>query len=194
MKNKDMEEKEENTGIQVCCWLCKRGFIESIEEFNVKVLSNKYTNDDIKSRYEKGKKEFFPLGTDKYVKFWIANVKNGAYSMSGHAEADVLILLCPVCNGLLESLLDEINENDEKNEELYKYKELGLTISQSDDAWNYLSTMQSDLTDGKSTGVQLKKLFEDSYLTFWQKIYIAYIFGRIEDKHSELQEIKTDSE
>lgn len=74
----------------------------------------------------------------------------------------------------------------------YKSKELELTIEQSDTAWDYISGMQSDITE-KSTGKQLRELFKNTDLTLGQKIYIAYIFGRTEDRYRELREIHSDS-
>ena len=52
-------------------------------------------------------------------------------------------------------------------DDVSKYEELGLTVDQSDEAWDYLSEMQSGL-DKKSDGEQLKKLFNDDHLTFGQ--------------------------
>lgn len=91
-----MEEKIENIeDKQEKCWICKRGFVEALEEFNKKVLSNKYVDDNIKSRYEKGKKEFFPLyPAGNYVEFILAEVEG------------------PVCCGLLESLSLDIDMED----------------------------------------------------------------------------------
>ena len=95
-ENKDMEEEK--------CWICKRGFVDALEEFNKKVLSDTCLDDNVKSRYEKGKKEFFPFTTDKFVEFLLADVKGSGYSMSGKTLGDIFIWLCPVCSALLESL------------------------------------------------------------------------------------------
>ena len=84
-ENKDMEEEK--------CWICKRGFVDALEEFNKKMLSNIYIDDNIKSRYEKGKKEFFPFTTDKFVEFLLADVKGSTYSLSGKVVGDVFIWL-----------------------------------------------------------------------------------------------------
>lgn len=100
-----MKEKENKENIEEeKCWICKRGFEDVIEEFNNRVLSNTDVDDNIKSMYIKGKKEFFPSATDKYVEFWLADVKDDRYSMSGKAVGNVFIWLCPICCGLLESL------------------------------------------------------------------------------------------
>lgn len=74
----------------------------------------------------------------------------------------------------------------------YKSEELELTVEQSDIAWNYISDMQSDITE-KSAGKQLRELFKNTDLTLGQKIYIAYIFGRTEDRYRELRKIHSDS-
>lgn len=100
-------EKEEN---ETVCWICKRGLIESIEEFNKIILASPYIGDEIKSEYKKGKKEFFPLVTDKFVKFLFADVDKQRYSMSGRVLQDVHIPLCPICGGLLESLIEDEEE------------------------------------------------------------------------------------
>ncbi len=101
-----MEGNKENKGDieEEKCWICKRGFVDALEEFNNKVISNKYIDDDVKSRYEKGKKEFFPIATDKFVEFLLADVDDSRYSLSGKVVGDIFIWLCPVCSGLLESL------------------------------------------------------------------------------------------
>lgn len=101
-----MEGNKENKGDieEEKCWICKRGFVDALEEFNNKVISNKYIDDDVKSRYEKGKKEFFPSATDKFVEFLLADVDDSRYSLSGKVVGDIFIWLCPVCSGLLESL------------------------------------------------------------------------------------------
>ncbi len=74
----------------------------------------------------------------------------------------------------------------------YKSEELELTVEQSDAAWDYISGMQSDITE-KSAGKQLRELFKNTDLTLGQKIYIAYIFGRTEDRYRELRKIHSDS-
>lgn len=101
-ENKEYIEEEK-------CWICKRGFVDALEEFNKKVLSNMYVDDNVKSRYEKGKKEFFPFATDKIVEFLLADIEDNRYSMSGKAVGDIFIWLCPVCSGLLESLSSDID-------------------------------------------------------------------------------------
>lgn len=63
-------------------------------------------------------------------------------------------------------------------EKILKYEELGLTESQNSEALDYLSKMRSDLGK-KPDGEQLRKLFDRKYLTFGEKFYIAYLFGRI---------------
>ena len=100
-------EKEE---VNQTCWICKRGFVESIEEFNKMILTSPYIEDEIKSKYEKGKKEFFPFVTDKFVKFLLADVNDEKYSMTGRILHDVQIVLCPVCGGFLDSLVEDIDE------------------------------------------------------------------------------------
>ena len=65
-----MKENKENKEEQAECWICKRGFTEALDEFNKRVLSSKYLDEDVKSRYEKGKKEFFPF-TMPYSVSWI---------------------------------------------------------------------------------------------------------------------------
>lgn len=74
-----------------------------------------------------------------------------------------------------------------------KYEELGLTVDQKDKAWNYISEMQFN-TDEKTDGEQLKKLLDDDHFTFVQKLYIAYLFGRVKDKWEELMSIEADAE
>jgi hypothetical protein len=113
-----MEGNKEDIEEEIC-WICKRRFVNALEEFNKKVLSNIYVDDNIKSRYEKGKKEFFPFTTDKFVEFLTADVKGDRYSMSGKVVGDVFIWLCPVCSGLLESLSSNIDmENIVTKEDL----------------------------------------------------------------------------
>lgn len=110
-----MEEKKENKEDieeQEKCWICKRGFAEALEEFNNKILTNIHVDDRLKSRYEKGKNEFFPSTTDKNVEFLLADVKDNIYSMSGKSVGDIIIKLCPVCSGLLESLSSDIDIDD----------------------------------------------------------------------------------
>lgn len=106
MDENENNEKEEK------CWICKREFSDALEEFNKKVLSNNEIDDNIKSRYEKGKKEFFPFATDKLVEFVLADVKGSMYSLSGKVVGDLFIWLCPVCSGLLESLSSDIDMDD----------------------------------------------------------------------------------
>ncbi len=114
-KGDKMEENKE----EEICWICKRRFVDAMEEFNKKVLSNMYVGENIKSRYVKGKKEFFPLTTDKFVEFLLADLKDDRYSMSGKVVGGVFIWLCPVCGGLLESLSSTIDmENIVTKEDL----------------------------------------------------------------------------
>jgi hypothetical protein len=65
-----------------------------------------------------------------------------------------------------------------------RYDLFELTEEQRKDAWNYISDMQSDINE-KAALEQLGELFKNPDLTMGQKIYIAYIFGRIEDKYRE---------
>ena len=69
------------------------------------------------------------------------------------------------------------------------FEELELSQDQSNGAWDYLSDMQSDITE-KSTCEQLRKLFKNADLTLGQKIYIAYIFGRTEYIYREIHKIE----
>lgn len=78
-------------------------------------------------------------------------------------------------------------------EEDCKFGELGLTEEQRDRAWDYISGMQSDINE-KLAGKQLGELFKDSDLTLGEKIYIAYIFGRTEDRYRKLREIEYDAQ
>jgi hypothetical protein len=48
--------------------------------------------------------------------------------------------------------------------------------------------------DEKSSGELLKKLLDEKHLTFGQKFYMAYIFGRLEDKWIEYLDIQNDAE
>lgn len=109
-----MEGNKENNGDieEEKCWICKRGFVDALEEFNKKVISNKYTDDNVKSRYKKGKKEFFPFTTDKTVEFLLADVEDNRYGLSGVVLGDIFIWLCPVCSGLLESISPIIDIED----------------------------------------------------------------------------------
>lgn len=109
-----MEGKKENKEDieEEKCWICKRGFVDALEEFNKKVLANMDLDDNVKSRYEKGKKEFFPFTTDKIVEFLLADVNSSRYSLSGKVMGDIYIWLCPVCSGLLESLSSKIDMED----------------------------------------------------------------------------------
>ena len=63
-------------------------------------------------------------------------------------------------------------------EKILKYEELGLTEDQNSEALDYLSKMESNLGE-KSDGEQLRKLFNRKYLTFGEKFYIAFLFGRV---------------
>ena len=92
------------------CWICKRDMYESIREFNKIILSNPDISDEIKSKYEKGKKEFFPSVSDKFIRFLLADVNGEGYSMSEKTLHDVHISLCPVCGGILESLIEDAEE------------------------------------------------------------------------------------
>lgn len=74
----------------------------------------------------------------------------------------------------------------------YNYEELELTENQCDNVWDAISQMQADM-DKKTDGEQLKDLLKDEELTIGEKIYIAYIFGRVEDKWCEYQEIIDDA-
>ena len=73
-----------------------------------------------------------------------------------------------------------------------KYEEIGLTEDEKEDSWDYLSGMQSDL-DEKSSGELLRKLFDEKHLTFGQKFYIAYIFGRLEENWTKNIDIEIDA-
>ena len=108
-----MKENKENKEEQAECWICKRGFTEALDEFNKRVLSSKYLDEDVKSRYEKGKKEFFPsAAADNFVEFVLANVQVNGLSLSGKVEGEIFIWLCPVCSGLLESISSFIDMDD----------------------------------------------------------------------------------
>lgn len=63
-------------------------------------------------------------------------------------------------------------------EKISTYKAFGLTDEQNSEVLDYLSKMQSDIGI-KPDGEQLIKLFDRKYLTFGEKFYIAYLFGRI---------------
>ncbi len=109
----DIENVEDNENIEEeKCWICGRGFTEALEIFNKKVLSSKYIDESVKSKYEKGKKEFFPSSMDQYINVLLADIKEDKYSLSGDAIGDLYIWLCPVCSGLLESLSIHINIED----------------------------------------------------------------------------------
>ncbi len=108
-ENKDIQNNIEEAN----CWICKRGFDDAIEEFNKRVLSNKFVDDEVKSGYEKGKKEFFPLTAGNYLEFELADIEeDGSYSTSGKVLGEIFIWLCPVCSGLLESLSQNIDLED----------------------------------------------------------------------------------
>lgn len=92
------------------CWICKRGRVEALEEFNKKVISNKYIDKSVASKYEKGKKEFFPSFEDQYVDVVLADVKGNRHD--GEVVGSIIITLCPVCSGLLESLSQNIDIED----------------------------------------------------------------------------------
>ncbi len=85
-----------------------------------------------------------------------------------------------------------MSEGDIMTDKGYKSEELELTVEQSDTAWDYISDMQSDITE-ESAGEQLRELFKNTDLTLGQKIYIAYVFGRTEDRYRELRKIHSDS-
>lgn len=112
IKMEGNKENKEDIVEEERCWICKRRFVDALEEFNKKVLSDMNVDDNVKSRYEKGKKEFFPFSTDKIVEFLLANVEGSRYSMSGKVVGDIFIWLCPVCSGLLESLSPCIDMED----------------------------------------------------------------------------------
>jgi hypothetical protein len=78
-------------------------------------------------------------------------------------------------------------------EEDANYGELGLTEKQKDEAWDHVSMMQSDIED-KPAGKQLGELFKNADFTLGQKMYIAYIFGRTEDRYRELRHIEYDAQ
>ena len=103
-----MKENEENIEEEKC-WICKRGIFEAPEEFNKKVISNKYIDKRVKSQYEKGKKEFFPSSTDQYVDVLLADIIGDRYVLDGKVVGHIFITLCPVCGGLLESLSQNID-------------------------------------------------------------------------------------
>lgn len=74
-----------------------------------------------------------------------------------------------------------------------KFGELELTEEQKDEAWDHISMMRCDIRD-KPSGKQLGQLLKDTDLTIGQKIYIAYIFGRTEDRYRELRDIEYDAQ
>ena len=103
------------------CWICKRTFGEALKTFNETIQSDEEIDNEIKSRYIQGKKEFFPAGHDRFVSFRQATVTSEKYSVTGEAVGEVLIWLCPVCSGLFESILegvDELVENRVSKEDL----------------------------------------------------------------------------
>jgi len=107
------EDKENIKNIEAPkCWICKRGFVDAVEEFNKKVLSNKYIDKNVKSKYEKGKKEFYPLSMDQYIDILLADIKDDKYGLDGEVIGEIFIWLCPVCSGLLESLSPKIDMED----------------------------------------------------------------------------------
>jgi hypothetical protein len=109
-----MEDKENKEHIErEQCWICKRTFDEALEEFNKKILSSKYIDEDVKSKYEKGKKEFFPYYVASiYEDFEMADIEGDKLSVSGKILGEIRIPLCPVCNGLLESLMVNIDTDE----------------------------------------------------------------------------------
>lgn len=79
-----------------------------------------------------------------------------------------------------------------ENEES-KYETLGLTVEEADWSRDILSGLLSDIGE-KSDGEILKELLNDVKLTFGQKFYIAYMFGRSRDKWTELYKVQNDAE
>lgn len=79
-----------------------------------------------------------------------------------------------------------------ENEE-FKYELIGLTDDEADRARDILSDRLSDIQE-KSDGEILKVIFNDDILTFGQKLYIAYMFGRTRDKYSDYLETRFDAE
>ena len=73
-----------------------------------------------------------------------------------------------------------------------KYEEIGLKKDEKEDSWDYLSEMHLNLHE-KSSGGLLRKLFDEKHLTFGQKFYIAYIFGRVEDNWTNRVDIEADA-
>ena len=92
------------------CWICKRTFEEALKAFNEAIQSDEETGDEIKSRYIKGQKEFFPSDYDRFISFRQATVTNEKYSVTGEIVGRVQIWLCPVCSGLFESILEGVDE------------------------------------------------------------------------------------
>jgi hypothetical protein len=81
-----------------------------------------------------------------------------------------------------------------KTEQEYKqnYEELGMTDEEADVAFGIMSDLYSYM-DEKTDGEILKGLLEDDELTFKQKFYMAYMFGRTRDKWFEFVNISTDA-
>lgn len=79
-------------------------------------------------------------------------------------------------------------ENEESKHEL-----IGLTDDEADRARDILSDRLSDIQE-KSDGEILKVILNDDSLTFGQKFYIAYMFGRTRDKYFDYLEMRSDAE
>ena len=83
------------------------------------------------------------------------------------------------------NLLKVVNER-------YDFEAFKLTEEQRKGAWNYIHDMQSGMNE-ISAGEQLMELFKSQDLTLGQKIYVAYIFGRIEDRYREYLMVVSDT-
>ncbi len=108
---------------EIKCWICGRTFEKAVEEFNQDIQADIEIDKKIKSRYVKGKSEFFPAEYDRFVAFRQASIERGEYVVTGGIVGRVHVWLCPVCSGLLESILegvDELVENKISREDLEK--------------------------------------------------------------------------
>ncbi len=74
-----------------------------------------------------------------------------------------------------------------------KYESLGLADDEAESAMDTLSDILSDIQQ-KSDGEILKKIFDDNTLTFCQKFYVAYMFGRTRDKYFDYLKTRFDAE
>lgn len=84
--------------------------------------------------------------------------------------------------------MEEIGEERKPN-----YKDIGLTDEEADRAFGLMSDLYSHM-DEKYDGEILKELLEDDELTFKQKFYMAYMFGRTRDKWEEFVKISIDAQ